>query len=66
MVCPACGTTFCKCKQPTCPTCAESLRKGDVLVEYKGDLPRYSVHGYNWRQANRRAYVAKVDRSGQV
>ena len=61
MVCTSCGTTYCRCKNKECPTCAEAAKLGQVLVEYRGNQPRYSLHGYNWRQANRRAYVQGYD-----
>ena len=61
MVCPTCSTTYCRCNHKECPTCAEARVKGQVLIEYRGDQPRYSLHGYNFRQANRRAYVQKYD-----
>ena len=61
MVCTSCGSTYCRCNHKECPTCAEAARLGQVLVEYKGDQPRYSMLGYNFRQANRRAYVQKYD-----
>ena len=61
MVCTVCATKYCRCVNKECPTCAEAKAKGQVLVEYKGTQPRYSLHGYNWRQANRRAYVQDYD-----
>jgi hypothetical protein len=61
MVCPTCSTTFCRCQNKECPTCARAKVNEQVLVEYTGDQPRYSVLGYNFRQAAKRAYVQKYD-----
>lgn len=61
MVCPTCSTTFCRCQNKECPTCARAKASGQVLVEYKGDQPRYSALGYNFRQVAPRTYVQQYD-----